>query len=67
MNKKLTLIIIVFGFMALQDSFIVKAQDTTQITKIQYTPDFRFNNGIFLTFENARDNNAIPFDFVQYH
>lgn len=37
MNKKLTLKIIVFGFMALQYSFIVKAQDTTKYLAINNT------------------------------
>jgi hypothetical protein len=33
-------------------------QDT--INKVKYTPDFRFNDGIYLNFDQLKENNPIP-------
>lgn len=39
--------------------FLIFAQDSTKIKKIKYTPDFKFKDGIYLSFEDVRHNNPI--------
>ena len=38
---------------------IVWAQDSTQVRKIKYNPDFKFTDGIYLSFEDVKHNNPI--------
>ncbi len=38
---------------------IVWAQDSTQVQKIKYNPDFKFTDGIYLSFEDVKHNNPI--------
>ena len=39
--------------------FILVAQDSTTIKKVKYTNDFKFTDGIFMTFEDVKHNNPI--------
>ena len=42
--------------------FLAGQKDTT--TLIKYTPDFKFNEGIYLNFEQFRSNQPIPKSFI---
>jgi len=39
--------------------FLLYAQDSTKVKKVKYTPDFKFTDGIYLSFEDVKHNNPI--------
>lgn len=45
-------------FVSVQSSDTLKGQD--QAGMVKYTPDFRFKDGIYLTFDQVKSNNPIP-------
>jgi len=58
MKRYVKLIIIVSSFLCSLSFVPAAGQDSTKMVK--YTPDYRFNDGIYLNFEQLRENSPIP-------
>jgi len=58
MKKLLWILLILLAVDSGVTCFVINAQEGEGVVK--YTPDFRFNDGIYLDFEQVRTNNPIP-------
>jgi len=58
MKKIVGIFLISLAICAGEESFMIFAQESGEMVK--YTPDFRFNDGIYLNFDQVRANNPIP-------
>ena len=39
--------------------FLLAAQDSTKVKKVKYSPEFKFTDGIYMTFEDVKHDNPI--------
>jgi hypothetical protein len=58
MKRYFKRLVVVSFILSLLSAVAIKGQDTTKMVK--YTPDFRFNDGIYLNFEQLKANSPIP-------
>lgn len=52
--------IILSGILLYLSAFVLFSQKDSSITLIEYTPEFRFNEGIFLNFDQVKQNSPLP-------
>jgi len=50
----------VFFYILLICCPVVMAQEDEEIAMVKYSPDFKFNDGLFINFESVKENNPIP-------
>jgi hypothetical protein len=58
--KRSTGTIFLISLIVISASVQVLGQDSSRVEMVKYTPDFRFKDGIYLNFEQLKNNRPIP-------
>lgn len=60
MKGKVKICFLICMLVSIATVFHASGQDSSRIEMVKYTPDFRFRDGIYLNFEQVKNNSPIP-------